>query len=297
MNPADRTKGFALVMLAAVLWGTTGTSQGLAPAEVSSSVIGALRILLGGIVLFLYAFYKGGFSKTEKWPFLITSFGILSVAAYQLTFFYGVRYAGVAIGTMVGIGSGPISAGILAFLFYNEKLSKKWMISTLIGIIGLVLTTYGSRGSGLNYNVFGIILSIGAGFFYASYTMVSKKLLETNDVNAVMAVLFLGGALLLTPFLFIYDVAPLLNPGGIIIIIHLGVIATGVSYFFFARGLKLIKVSETATLSLAEPLTATLLGILVLHESPSFLSFLGVFFIFAGLCVLSIQRRQRTEDR
>ncbi len=283
-----RTKGFLLVILAAILWGTTGTSQGLAPENMSSSVIGALRILLGGFILLCYALYKKSFSKNEKWPPLLTLYGMLSVAGYQLAFFYGVKYAGVSIGTMVGIGSGPISAGILAMIFYKETITRRWMLSTCIAICGLALLTYGSKSGAINYSLLGILLSIGAGFFYASYTMVSKVLLDKNNPNAVMAVLFMGGALVLLPVLFFHDTSSLMTVRGIAVVVHLGVFATALSYFFYARGLKLIKVSETATLSLAEPLTATLLGILILKEKLGIISLSGIFLIFAGLCVLSL---------
>jgi len=288
-----RTKGFFLVIFAAVLWGTTGTSQGLAPENMSSAVIGALRILLGGTVLFCYALYKRSFSKSEKWPLLLTLYGIFSVAFYQLSFFYGVKYAGVSIGTMVGIGSGPISAGILAMIFYKEIITKRWILSTCIAVCGLGLLTYGSQNGTFNYSILGILLSVGAGFFYASYTMVSKILLDKNNANSVMAVLFMGGAIVLLPVLFFHDTSGLMTVRGLSIVIHLGVFATALSYFFFARGLRLIKVSETATLSLAEPLTATLLGIIVLNEKLGIISLSGIVLIFAGLCVLSLPSRKK----
>lgn len=292
MTNNSRGKGFTLVLLAAVLWGTTGTSQGLAPEGVSSALIGTLRILTGGIVLSAYAIYKKSFSKNEQWPLLITAYGIISVAMYQITFFYGVSYSGVAVGTMVGIGSAPVSAGILSFIFYKETLSRRWFFSTFIAISGLVMISYGSGKSSIDYSLIGIILCVGAGFFYSSYTMVSKKLLVTNNENSVMAVLFTGGALILFPVLFVSDISPLVNIRGMSVVLHLGIFATALSYFFFARGLKIIKVSETATLSLAEPLTATLLGITVLKEAPGFLNIAGVVLIFSGLCVLSLPVRK-----
>lgn len=279
-------KGYLLVILAAALWGTTGTSQGLAPEGVSSSVIGSFRILIGGFILFAYALIKQDFKKSSKWDFKITFLGIVTVALYQLTFFYGVKYAGVAVGTMVGIGSAPIFAGILSKIFYKETLGKAWLISTLLGILGVVLIGFEMLRADTELNMFGILLCLGAGLSYTLYTLSSKELLKEHSANAVIGILFLGGALILSPVLFISDLSPIFSFKGLIVVMHLGVFATAVSYFFFARGLKLIKVSETATLSLAEPLTATLLGITILGESPEFFSLLGMFFIFIGLLVL-----------
>lgn len=53
-----RLSGAVLIIVAAVLWGTTGTSQALAPVESTPLTIGALRLLVGGGGLTLYALIK-----------------------------------------------------------------------------------------------------------------------------------------------------------------------------------------------------------------------------------------------
>lgn len=279
-------KGYLFVILAAALWGTTGTSQGLAPEGLSPSVIGTFRILIGGVILFAYALINKDLRKSSKWNLKVTFLGIVNVALYQLSFFYGVKYAGIAVGTMVGIGSAPIFAGILSKILYKETLGKAWLISTLLGISGVVLIGLEMLRADAELNILGVLLCLGAGLSYTLYTLSSKELLKEQSANAVMGILFLGGAIILSPILFISDISPIFSFRGLIVVMHLGVFATAVSYFLFARGLKLIKVSETATLSLAEPLTATLLGITLLGESPEFFSLLGMFFIFIGLLVL-----------
>lgn len=279
-------KGHLFIILAAMLWGTTGTSQGLVPSDVSSSVIGALRILIGGLILFLYAMLQRDFALSKKWNLKHLFLGIIMVALYQLTFFYGVRMAGVAVGTMVGIGSSPMFAGILAWIFYREKQTKRWILSTIVGILGLIFISIPLLNIKASLNFLGIILCLGAGLTYAIYTFSAKNLLNEHSANSVVGLLFLGGGIILSPFLLINDLSPLLTLKGIMVIIHLGVFATALAYFFFARGLKLIKVSETATLSLAEPLTATFLGITVLKESPNMFSIIGMVLIFVGILML-----------
>jgi DME family drug/metabolite transporter len=284
-------KGYLLVISAAILWGTTGTSQGLAPEGLSSSVIGALRVLIGGLILFAYALLKGELTKKRKWNKKVVFLGITMVACYQLSFFYGVKSAGVAVGTMVGIGSSPIFAGILAKIFYSENITKVWLTSTVMGIIGLIFIAYEAVNIDPNFNILGIFLCLIAGLSYTLYTLASKELLKDNSPNAVMGVFFLGGAILLLPFIIFGNVKPFFNINGVLVILHLGVFATAVSYFLFAKGLKLIKVSEASTLSLAEPLTATFLGITLLKETPSSYSISGMILIFLGLsCLVFVKK-------
>ena len=102
--------GPLFILLAAMLWGTTGTSQALAPAEASSLTIGALRLLIGATTLFGLAVWRGGFRQRAHWPLLLTAIAGATTASYQVLFFNGVRLAGVAVGTVITIGSSPIFA-------------------------------------------------------------------------------------------------------------------------------------------------------------------------------------------
>ncbi|MCY9414062.1 EamA family transporter, partial [Bacillus haynesii] len=47
------------VLLAAILWGTTGTTQAFAPKEAAPLVFGAVRMAVGGITLLLFAALRG----------------------------------------------------------------------------------------------------------------------------------------------------------------------------------------------------------------------------------------------
>jgi len=280
-------KGSLFIIFAAFLWGTTGTTQGLAPAEANSAVIGTLRILIGGFVLFIIALAKNKKISFSKIPISTTLLGVFAVALYQISFFYGVKLAGVAIGTVVGIGSSPISAGLLSAIFLKEKLHRKWMISTFISIIGLFFISFSSKQVNYNFNIFGVFLAITAGFSYALYTMISKKLLEVLDNDTVMAILFLGGAVFLSPVLFFNDLSWVLTTRGLLVTLHLGLFTTALSYIFFIRGLNYIAVSKTATLSLTEPLTAAFLGITILNEKPNIYSIIGIILIFIGIMILT----------
>ena len=114
-----------------------------------------------------------------------------------------------------------------------------------------------------------------------------KGLLEQHEPNAVIAVVFCLGALILSPLLIGREMAWLAAPRSIAVVLHLGLVATALAYWLFTRGLQRIQVSTAVTLSLAEPLTAGLLGLLVLGEQLNPLSFVGIALIFSGLAVLA----------
>src|SRR5690606_41636229 len=106
--------GHWLVLLAAVLWGTTGTAQALAPADASPFAVGAARVFIGGTALLLIAWRRRQL-RGRTWHRGAAVAAAAAVAAYQVCFFAGVAATGVATGTLVAIGSAPVFAGLLGW--------------------------------------------------------------------------------------------------------------------------------------------------------------------------------------
>ena len=280
--------GILLVLAAAMLWGTTGTSQALAPSDASPMAIGALRLLVGGLAMVILALAGGGLRRGE-WQWKTTFLAAFFVAAYQVTFFAAVKLTGVAVGTMVGIGSSPVIAGVLGLVFRGDRPGGRWVAATVLAVAGCSLL---SAGGDVSANPLGVLLALGAGLSYASYTLAIKILLEKGEPDRVMAGVFCCGALLLSPLLFTANLGWLFTTRGIIVVLHLGVIATTLSYWLFTRGLRQVPVATAVTLSLAEPLTATLLGTLLLGERLTALASCGVLLLFGGLAVLASGKRE-----
>ena len=286
--------GAWFVLGAALLWGTTGTAQAFAPAGFDPTVIGALRLLLGGVILMALALYRRELGRFGEWNLKLVLLAALFTAGYQLCFFAAVAKTGVAVGTIVGIGSSPVIGGLLGMLFRGEKLGIRWFVATALAITGCSLLSLTSGE--VSIDLFGIILAIGAGACYAAYTLIIKFLLEKHSPNAVMAVVVCVGAVLLLPLLANSDLQWLAQPRAIAVVVHLGVATMALSYWLFARGLRTVPVSSAVTLSLAEPMTAATLGIVVLGEQLNMPAFLGIALIFAGLVVLVARFPQRVSD-
>ncbi len=285
-----KARGAWLVLLAACLWGTNGTAQALAPAGAQPIIIGTLRIAVGGLALLAFALSQGSLRDGKRWLFWPTFLGALSMAAYQMFFFAGVARTGVAIGTIVGIGSTPILAGPIGYLVRRERPSRRWLIATILGIIGCGLLIV--AGEQIHLDLLGIFLATCAGGSYAVFTTVSKGLIEEHAPEAVMAVTFCLGACFVLPLLLTANLRWLAQPAGYLVILHLGVITAGFAYTLFARGLRQVPVATAASLTLGEPLTAGLLGVLFLREALSGVAILGIVLIFFGLAYLTTEKPQ-----
>lgn len=288
MTKQGSAAGVWFVLGAALLWGTTGTAQAFAPSGFDPMVIGALRLLVGGVALLGLALYRRELGRLRDWNWLPLFLAAVFTASYQLCFFAAVARTGVAVGTIVGIGSAPVIGGFLGRVFRGETLSRRWMIATSLALAGCSLLSL--SGGDIAIDPVGILLAVGAGAAYAAYTLMIKGLLEKHAPNAVMALVVCLGAILISPVLVNCELDWLLQPRSIGVVIHLGLATMALSYWLFARGLQTVQVATAVTLSLAEPMTAATLGIVVLGEQLNAQAFTGISLIFAGLVVLVARR-------
>jgi DME family drug/metabolite transporter len=248
-----------------------------------------VRLAVGGLALLAWALWRGALTGGGRWPKLATGLAAGCMAAYQVFFFAAVASTGVAAGTVVAIGSAPVLAGFFAFIPRGERPGKRWGGATALTILGCILLV--SASGEFQVDAGGIALALGAGACYAAYAVASKGLLEEHPPDAVMAVVFCLGALLLSPLLFFGDLSWLAQPRGLMVALHLGLVATALAYALFARGLRLIPVATAVSLSMAEPLTAGLLGVFLLGERLSAFAWVGVVLIILGLALLSVRRK------
>jgi drug/metabolite transporter, DME family len=276
------------VLLAALCFGTTGTAQALGPDGLSPAGVGAARILVGGALLVAVAWLTGGrLARLPRGPLL---FAALAVAAYQLSFFAAVADTGVAVGTIVALGSAPALTGLVEWAETRRPPARAWAMATALACAGVALLAL--AGADADVSLPGIGLALCAGASYAGYTLVAKRMLTTgHPPETVMAGAFGLAAVLLVPVLAATGAGWLTEPGGAALAVFLGVVPTALAYVLFARGLRILAAAETATLTLAEPLTAALLGVVVLGERLSAPAAAGALLILGGLVLLARPER------
>src|SRR5215208_5559325 len=162
-----------LVLLSAVCFGTTGTAQALGP-DAAPLTVGAVRIAIGGLLLLLVA--RAVPAAGAPWPRRELGVIALAVAVYQLAFFAAVDRTGVAVGTVVALGSAPAIAGVAGRLLDGEPLSARWARATALACAGVLLLVL--SGGDASADPLGIALAVASGSGYATYTLLAKRLLH-----------------------------------------------------------------------------------------------------------------------
>jgi len=292
-------RSWAAVLLAALCFATTGTAQALAGVDASPLAVGLARVALGGGLLGLWALRAratGADRRTTgvlaRVPTgLLVVVGAGGVLAYQPTFFAGTSANGVAVGTVVALGTAPVATGLADALLRRRAPSARWTVSTALALVGLALVS-GVVDASAGLGGAGVLWSVAAGASYAVYAVAGKELLDRGWGSAtVMGSMFGAAAAVALPVLALTQPGWLLGARGLALVVWLGVVTTAVAYLLFGWGLARLPATTVATLTLAEPLCAAVLGVVVLDERLDALASVGLVVIAGALVVLTAPAR------
>ncbi|MFV0320126.1 MAG: EamA family transporter [Microbacterium sp.] len=140
----------------------------------------------------------------------------------------------------------------------------------------------------------GILTSVGAGASYAVYAIATKMLLDRGwRVGVAAGSVFGVTAILSLPVVLFTPTAWLFTTDGALLVVWLALVATVLAYLLLGWGLERLNPTTVTTLTLAEPLGATLLGVLVLREQLSPVSIAGLIVIAVGLTIVSVPTLRR----
>lgn len=285
-------RGILLILLAAILWGTTGFSARFINDiyPLSPLTIGAWRLLFASPILILISFLSKGnqepLQKKHLGIFLI--YGV-TVATYQLSFFSAVTLAMVSTATLIAICTSPVFVAVLSRLFLQERLDTRVFMALVLSISGTVLIMDICQ---LNFSLdtnhsLGYLLALGAGLSYATYAVAGKSLLAHYSPLRIVSITFSLGALFMLPFIRVPADLPMAVWG---VLLFLGVVPTALAYIIYTTGLKSTTATNAAIASLFEPLTATFLALAFIGERLSWMQSMGAVLLFSALFIISVRK-------
>ena len=294
--------GSVCALVAALLWGTTGTAAALAPG-VGSLAVGAAAMGVGGLLQATAAHrgvraHRAGL--TAHWPTLVVS--AVAVAVYPLAFYTSMRLAGVAVGTVVSIGSAPMAAALIERVVDRRPLSRRWALGATAGVVGvlaLALARAGEEAPGVPgaQPVLGIALGLLAGLTYALYSWGAARVMSRGlPSRPVMGAVFGIGGVLLLPVLLLTGAPIVASWSNFAAVAYLALVPMFAGYVLFGRALAAIPASTATSLSLLEPAVAAVIAVLVLHERLPAVGWVGMGVLLASLVVLTAGPRRQHPD-
>ncbi|GIG38235.1 permease [Cellulomonas pakistanensis] len=303
--------GTLAVLAASLLWGTTGTAATFAP-EVGPLAIGAAAMGVGGL---LQAAVAGRVIAAHAAALRaragLVLLGAAAVAVYPLAFYTSMRLAGVAVGTVVSLGSAPLASALVERLVDRRRLSPRWVAGAAVGLAGMVLLCVaqalgGSHGAdapggaGPAGALAGVLLGLVAGATYALYSWVAHRLMQGGvPSRAAMGAVFGVGGVLLLPVLAVTGAPLVASWGNAAVGGYMALVPMFAGYVLFGWGLARVPVSTATTLTLLEPAVAAVLAVLVVGERLPAAGWVGTGLVVVCLAVLSVPARSagRAERR
>ncbi|WP_307787359.1 MULTISPECIES: DMT family transporter [Streptomyces] len=293
--------GVLCVLAASVLWGTTGTAATLAP-DVGPLAIGAVAMGVGGLLQALFAAPRIARHavrlRDQRGTVLL---GAASVAVYPLAFYSSMHLAGVAVGTVVSIGTAPLASALIERAVDGHRLTRRWTTAAALGLLGTVLlcaaeAAHAADDTGrasVAGTLLGVALGLVAAATYALYSWAAHRLITRGTPSrAAMGAVFGLGGLLLLPVLAVTG-APLVSSwSNAAVGAYMALVPMFVGYVLFGWGLAHVPASTATTLSLLEPAVAAVLAVAVVGERLPAAGWAGIALVVTCLAVLTTPARR-----
>jgi DME family drug/metabolite transporter len=300
-SPASR-RGFLLVVLAALCWGTSGVSgrivadrAGLGPLDIAwhRMAIGAVVLLTG------FALTRRRRSGTTATVTGGTAVRLALVgaglAAYQLAYFAAVATAGVSIATLVALGLAPLLIAVGSTALGHGRPDRATVVALAVALTGLVLLVGISAGADAGTTVvLGALLAVGSALGYAVVTLAGAGVPAGVPVTLAG---FAGGALLLTPIALVTGLRFTTEPGALAVLLYLGMVPSALAYAMFFTGLRTVPGAVASIVTLLEPLTATALATSFLGERLAPGALAGGLLVLAAVAGLYLRRMGDSNSR
>lgn len=283
------------LVIAGVSWGTSGTLGTLLRRDSGLSLvaIAGYRIAVGGLLLMALAAATGRAvlpTGRAGWRHAV-AIGALS-ALYQACFFSALGHVGVAIATLVTIGSAPAMVMVVETLTGRHRFTLRSGLTLALALGGLALLAgVGSAGRATGNVTLGCLFALGAGASFAGITLVGTA--SGPSIVGPLGVSLFGGGVVVFGLAGL-DIAPAhVSLPIVALILLLGLVPTAVAYGSYFRGLR----GSTATLgvvvTLLEPITATVLAAVVLGERLSPAGVLGALMLCAAIVTTATEHLGR----
>lgn len=279
-----RALGIAAVALGTVLWGTVGPVVKLFP-EGTEFQYSLVRNLSGTTALWLFVLLsknKKRYTKEDIVPILVSGTG---AALFFPLFIMAFRLTGVGVAAVVSIGVAPIFVGLIAWMALKQPPGKQWAIGTVIAVAGVVALNWPSGNNTVSF--LGVAFAMAAAFGYSMQATGMGMISKRHTPFQCVAPMFTIGTIFQAPLSYGKDFSFLQDPVLLMGALYGGIVTVALAYAVFIYGIARIGAATAVTVGLMEPLTASILGVVLLGETVSAVGIAGSILILAGLVIVS----------
>ena len=270
-----------------LLWGSGFPFTRIIDGQIGSYGLGAIRCILAAVIFAVIGIVTGmrkPFCKKDLLWFFAA--GITGFSLYFIFFNLGLETLDSSTGSII-CATTPISTSIGVYLIYKERINKTGWISMFCAFAGVVILLMWD--SGISVSIGAVWMFISATLF-AAYNIITRKLSELGyTAMEIVTYAAVAGAVQLV-FFIPSGISDMLTADtqAVMACIYLGVFPSAIAYCLWAMAISLADRTSIATNYLfINPLIATVIGIIMLHEVPGLGTVAGGAIIIISVIVFS----------
>jgi drug/metabolite transporter (DMT)-like permease len=279
-------KGHGAALVTILIWGITFISTKILLKEFSPVEILFYRFSIGLIALCI-AFPRRLKGTNKKQELIFMAAGLCGITLYYLLENIALTFT-TASNAGVIVSTAPFFTAIAAIIFSKgEKPRRTFYIGFAVSIVGIFLISFHGNAV-LQLNPKGDLLALAAAIVWALYATLSKKIGEFgyNTIQSTRRI-FMYGLIFMLPALFLFHfewgIERFAKPINLFNILFLGFGASALCFVTWNFAVKILGAVKTSVYIYLVPVITVASSVIVLHESVSWMSALGMILTLAGL--------------
>ncbi|MBM6616526.1 EamA family transporter [Bacillus suaedaesalsae] len=287
---------YVFIIIAAVFWGIIGIfvtklyELGFTPTQVVT-----IRAVSASLFLLIYIVIKNRnllkINMTDSKYFVGT--GIISFVFFNWCLFHAIQETSISIATIL-LYTAPAFVTLFSRLLFKESLTVMKVLALVLTLLGcsFVVGIFPTNQSAIT--LYGMILGLGSGFFYALYTIFGKQALAKYDSLTVTVYTFIFAAIAVIPFSDVSNFILLFSSKEAWMYgIGIGLLSTTLSFIFYTKGLTAVESSRASIMATIEPVVASILSFLLFNEMLTWVQYVGIFLVIVAVIMVQDVKGRR----
>lgn len=280
-----------LLLTAGVFWGTSGIFvNALSGLGISSAMISCCRVIPAFFFLLLAAGLRHGrdlFRIDRKTLFFCALTGIVCQGLFNLCYTSAIRSLGMSFSAVL-LYLAPAMTAITSALVFRERITAGKCQALILNILGCALTVTGGHLAGLTLPPAGILLGIGAAFFYSLAAIFGR--MTTSDAPPLVSTtwVFFFAAIFMVLSAKPWQEIAVIPASAVPTVLGYALLPTALAYVVYFAGLRgVTETSRVPVITSAEPVTASLIGFFVFREALHFPNWLGIVLVLCSIVLMN----------
>lgn len=285
------------LVVAGLAWGTAGAAASLlfrvsdlGPLALSFWRCAGGLVLLAGVLVLRPRRPRASDESRRHRLLRILGTGV-GLTVFQSAYFAAVDATGLAVGTVVTLGAGPVLIAVGARLLMGERLGRGGFVAVTGALAGLAVLVLG--GEAAEVRPVGVLLALLSAAGYAAITLLTRWLGRrgaSGDALSTSAWAFGIGAIGLLPAALAEGLVPHTAATGQVLwlLVYVAAVPTALAYALYFAGAAVVRSATVSVIMLLEPVSAAFIAVTVLREQLTAATVIGTLLLLGAVAGLAL---------